>query len=316
MESARVRSDERGSTVWRVALAERPEGKPFVRWYGVFTPPAPIPLPGKASAIGLQANGRSAWNRIIYEITDAKGEIWQSIGVRDAWNCDDIHSWSYLNHDGWRWMEFPLPGNAPGDDFREKDSVWWNHSDDGIVDLPVRLSRIIVEMSTHQIYVNEALPVEDLSVEFDDLTAVYADAEMMTDKPVAAQRAAAGVLRPSRETTPALPNPLEELSRAGVGAPPEILRLEPPETGHDGTRIFAVVGPVEGAAEYRAWVAAYPDGRGAQVFAKGPDPKLLLRRLKPNLTLYFFATYLDAEGKESKPSAAHRSVLKDEFPMK
>jgi len=108
---------------------------------------------------------------------------------------DDTHSWSYFNFDGWRYMEFPLPATSPGDNFKEKDHLWWNPGADGIVDLPLKLTRIIVEMQTHQIYVNEVLPCEGLAVELDDLMAVYDSPEMMTSKPVEVQRAAAGIVK-------------------------------------------------------------------------------------------------------------------------
>ena len=173
---------------WHIELSDPPKERPLAAWYGVFAPPKPIEIPGKARALGVWANGHSNWGRIIYEIEDAKGEIWQSVGTKDEWNCDDIHSWSYFNFDGRRFLEFPLPNNLPGDNYREKDTVWWNHSAEGIVDLPVKLTRIIIEMRTHNIYVNDLVPVADRSVQLDNLTAVYDNAEAMTDAPVRLQR--------------------------------------------------------------------------------------------------------------------------------
>lgn len=190
MRSESVASEQRRSNVWQAALQDPPKERPLAAWYGVFTPPKPVEIPGKARALGVWANGHSNWGRVIYEIEDAKGEVWQSIGTKNEWNCDDIHSWSYFNHDGWRWLEFPLPNNLPGDGYREKDSVWWNHSAEGIVDLPVKLTRIIIEMRTHNIYVNELLPVADRSVQLDNLMAVYDNAEAMSDAPVQLQREA------------------------------------------------------------------------------------------------------------------------------
>ncbi|MBI2193487.1 MAG: hypothetical protein HYU36_16040 [Planctomycetes bacterium] len=314
MKAERVGSAERRSRVWRVALTEAPEGKPFVSWYGVFSPPRPIPIPGRPKALGIFARGISGWGRIVYEIADAKGEVFQSIGTKDEWNCDDVHSWSYLNFDGWRYLEFPLPGNAPGDDYREKDSVWWNHSEEGIVDLPLSLNKVIIEMQTHQIYVDELLPVQDRTIEMDDLLAVYESPEMMTERPVEVQRAAAGTLRP-KATGSGLPNPILGLEEKGVGEPTEILRLYPPEHQHDGTRVHVAFRPVEGAKEYQVWVSAYPDGRGAIVQVKGQQTEPLVSGLKASFPLYFVVTYTDAEGKQSKPSRSVRTLLKDEFPM-
>jgi len=176
--------------VWQITLADPPKERPLAAWYGVFTPPKPIEIPGKARALAVRVNGHSNWGRIIYEIEDAKGETWQSIGSKNEWNCDDVHSWSYFNFDGWRYLEFPLPGHLPGDNYREKDTVWWNNSAEGIVDLPVTLTRIIIEMRTHNIYVDELLPVADRSVQLDELVAIYDSAEAMTGAPVRLQRQA------------------------------------------------------------------------------------------------------------------------------
>lgn len=192
MKASIVTDPEWGSKVWDAALADPPKERPLAAWYGVFAPPKPIEIPGKARALGIWANGHSNWGRIIYEIEDAKGEIWQSIGTKDEWNCDDVHSWSSFNFDGWRYLEFPLPNHLPGDNYREKDTVWWNHSAEGVVDLPVKLTRVVLEMRTHNVYVNELLPVADRSVQLDNLMAIYDNAEAITDAPVRLQREAGG----------------------------------------------------------------------------------------------------------------------------
>jgi len=313
MKSERALSPKRHSKAWKVTLTEAPPEKPFVGWYGVFTPPKPILIPGKAKALGIWAKGNSGWGRIVYEVVDAKGETYLSCGTKDAWNCDDVHSWSYFNFDGWRYMEFPLPGNAPGDDYREADYVWWGHDAEGVVDLPLKLTKVIIEMQGHQIYVDKVFPVENPTIELDDLMAVYEGADAMTEGPVALQRAAAAKL--SAEGA-ALPNPIKDLAEKGVGAPTEILKLYPPDQRYAGTQIHVAIKPVAGAKEYQVWVSAYPDGRGAQALAKGAGTEPLVSRLKPNFPLYFFVTYTDAEDKASKPSAVRKTMLKDEFPMK
>ena len=316
MQSAAVDSAERGSKVWRIALADPPKERRLAAWYGVFMPPKPIAIPGKARALGVRVNGHSNWGRIIYEIEDARGEIWQSIGAKDQWNCDDVHSWSYFNFDGWRYLEFPLPNHQPGDSYRERDTVWWNSSAEGVVDLPVKLTRIIIEMRTHHIYVNDLVPVADRSVQLADLMAVYDSPEAMTDAPIRLQREAAGAVEAKPTKGAALPNPIAELREKGVGEPPTIAKVAPPDQYYDGTRVVVTLKPVAGAKEYRIYVAAYPSGAGAQVMAKGPEPELLVTRLRPEVPLWLFATCVDAQGKESKPSAASRILLKDDFPMK
>ncbi|MFP4027176.1 MAG: hypothetical protein ACLFWL_05240 [Candidatus Brocadiia bacterium] len=316
MDSETVISSQRdGSKVWRLTLNEAPKKKPFVGWYQVFTPPKPILIPGRAEALGIWANGNSGWGRIVYEVVDAKGETYLSCGTKDAWNCDDVHSWSYFNFDGWRYMEFPLPSNEPGDNYRDADYVWWGHDGEGIVDLPLKLSKIIIEMPTHQIYVDQVLPVDNLKIELDDLIAVYGSAKMMTEAPIKIQRAAARTQKIEARGT-ILSNPLEDLKKNGIGNPTKIVKLYPPEERHDGTRVHVSIEPVGGAKQYQVWVSAYPDGRGAQILARTKDTEPLVRRLRPSVPFYFFVTYKDADGKTSKPSPARKTVLKDEFPMK
>jgi hypothetical protein len=326
MEFRRAKSADRDSTVLQVKLAEPDQKKPMVGFYGMFTPPAPIPIVGKADALGMYVRGRSAWNRIIYEVTDAKGEKWRSCGTRDAWNCDDIHSWNSINHDGWRYLRFPLPSTAPGDGYREPDTVWWGSDAEGIVDLPLKLTRIFVEMRPQMIYVDQMLPIDDLSIELDDLSAEYASRENMTSAPVKLQTSAADAM--NKGALAALPNPYTELQQKGAGAVPKIAKVFPPPDFYDGTRLFVEIEPAPSAKGYRGYVAAYPDGRGAKALAVDQSstnkwaksitaPNILLfDKLVAARPMYVFVTAVDADGKESKPSAIREVILKDEFPFK
>jgi len=315
-----VRSDVRTSTVLRVTWAgPYPPNKPCVGFYGVLEPSRPIVIPGKARAIGVFAKGASQWFRVVYELKDAKGESWISCGQKDAWNADDIHSWSYFNHDGWRYMEFPLPANLPGDHYREAGTYSWGCDDDGIVDLPLTLSRIIIEMRTHVLYVNEFRPVNDFSVELDDLMAVYDEPDSMTDGPIRLQQAAYHAWRPVIASA-VLANPIAELREKGFGEPPVIERIYPPEEMATGDQVYVQIRPVAGAQKYTVYVSAYEDGRGAQAAGQGRNPQnpstVWVGRLQPAIPMYFFATWTDAEGRESKPSAPRKTVLRDEFPFK
>jgi hypothetical protein len=309
------RSTERWSHVLKVTCGAPTSAPNLTGRYGVLEPAEPIAIPGKGAAIGLRVRGNSGWGRVVYEIEDAKGEIFQSVGSKDQWNCDDTHSWSNFNFDGWRYLRFPLPANSAGDDYREADSVWWNQSAEGIVDLPVKLTRIIFEMPTHQLYVDQIVPTASQSIEIDDLTVEYASADDRTDRPVRVQQAAAGMLR-VKSSAEGLPNPIAALRESGVGPATKIVRFYAPEQFNDGTRTHVAMTPVDGAKEYQVWVSAYPDGRGAMVLSKGTLAEPLVNRLRPGIPLYLFATYTDAEGKSSKPSEMATITLKDEFLQK
>lgn len=316
-ESQLAQSEARKSQVWRLTLTDEAARLNLAGRYAVFTPPAPVTIAGKAKALGVMARGNSGWGRIVYELVDAKGEVWLSTGTRDAWNCDDIHSWSYFNYDGWRYLQFPLPGNSPGDNFREVDSVWWGHSAEGVLDLPVQLSKVIIEMPTHQVYVDDYFPVENRTIELDDLVAVYDSAEAMSPAPVELQRAAEGALRRPAVDPAALPNPIAKLRGDAAAHPaPKIAASYPPQEYFDGTRTWVEIEPVAAAAEYQIWVSAYRDGRGAMPLKVGPDAKQLVTKLRPGMPLFLFAVYKDAAGKLSSPSEVHEVQLKDEFLQK
>lgn len=322
-----VRSDVRRSSVLRIALLHPDSKKPMVGFYGMFQPSTPIALPGKPKAIGVWVNGHSAWNRIVYELVDAKGETWISCGMRDTWNSDDVLSLSSVNHDGWRYMSLPLPATAPGDDYREADTSSWSTDGDQVVDLPLRLKRIIVETRPEMVYVNDMLPIGDTSLELDDVTAEYESESDETDAPVKLQRAARNALAEGKSRP--LPNPYEDLRKHGNGESPAITKVSPPDQANNGRRLFVEIKPVPGAVRYRGYVSAYEDGRGARALAideqskhpvaaslKGQPNKIYFDGLQPDRPMYLFVTTIDKDGRESKPSAIRKVILKDEFPFK
>jgi hypothetical protein len=130
------------------------------------------------------------------------------------------------------------------------------------------------------------------------------------------QRAAANAIQIPKVNLAAMPNPVAALKEKGVGAAPVIAKLAPPDHGYDGTRVEVTFQPVEGAKEYRVYVSAHESGVGAQQMGKADKPLVLVTGLRAEYPLFLFATYVDKDGKESKPTEAKRVLLKDDFPMK
>jgi hypothetical protein len=116
---------------------------------------------------------------------------------------------------------------------------------------------------------------------------------------------------------PELGNPLADLAKAGVGAPPRIENITLPAQDADGTRCFVHFQPVAGAKAYDIWASPYPDGRGALQLGKGwKEPGQQITGLRADTDFYLFATYTAEDGKVSKPSDGFKIRLKDIFGMK
>ena len=306
---------EQGSKALAVHLEKQDKERKVMPWYTTLVPKKPVVIPGKSSHIGLWVKAASDWGRVVYCLRDAKGERWISVGTKDQWNCDDTHQWSVFNFDGWRYLRFEMPSNAPYDSFRELGSTWWGHygKGDGIVDLPVSLEKIIVERRTHAMYVNDPQPAKPDDVLLGDLYAEYASPSDKTDEVVRQSR----IRMPVPEGVPALSNPIKDLAAKGVGEPTTVTRAEPPAHEYDGTRCVVFFEKAPSAASYDIWVSPYADGSGALKLGTGwKEPGQLLTGLRPEVDFYIFVVYADKDGKQSKPSQPLKIRLKDLFGMK
>ncbi|HEV7405378.1 MAG TPA: hypothetical protein VGO11_20715, partial [Chthoniobacteraceae bacterium] len=296
---------------------EKPEKeRVVVPYYSVLTPARPIDIPGKASHLGVWVRGASDWGRIVYFLRDAKGEQWISVGTRGAWNCDDLHSASAFNFDGWRYLRFELPANSPFDSFREAGSTWWGSysaGGDSIVDLPLKLEKVVVERRTHALYVNDPQPVSAEDPLLGDLFAEYTTPADAIPEAVRL----ASLRMPVPMDIKGIENPIAQLTAAGVAAPLKIQKITLPQQEADGTRCFVHFDPVEGARTYDIWVSTEENGQGALRLGKDwKAPGLQIAGLRPNRDFYLFAVYTDAAGKPSKPSPAFKIHLQDFFAMK
>ena len=306
---------EQGGEAMAVHLEKQDRERLIMPFYTSLVPRRPIRIPGKASHLGIWARASSDWGRVVYSLRDHKGERWVSIGTKDEWNCDDIHNWSFFNFDGWRYLRFELPSNSPYDTFREYGSTWWGSfgGGDGIVDLPLRIEKIIVERRTHAMYVNDPRPASPDDVLLADLCAEYESVEDRGEAAVALSR----LRMPVPAGIPDLDNPIEAMAAGGVGAPVNVARITLPEQQADGTQCYVHFDPVADAKGYDVWVAPYEDGTGALLLGKGwPQPGQLVRGLRPDIDFYLFLVYTDKDGNVSKPSAPFKVHLKDIFGMK
>jgi hypothetical protein len=317
--SESVRSDGAQGKVLVSTLEKQERLRELMPWYNVLQPAKPIVLAGAPSHLGLWVKGNSDWGRVIYVLRDAHGERWVSIGEKDNYNCDDTHSWSSFNFDGWRYLRFELPGHTGYDNFRKAGTTWWRSDaadpskQDNIVDLPLALEAIIVEQRSHVLYVNDVQPAAGASVSFGKLYAEYESPEDATPEAVRISR----LRMPLPTGVPDLPNPIAELQRTGVGAPVTITGLKAPEHYYDGTRMHVFFTEAPNAKQYYLWVSAHPDGRGAaNLTPRGLKPGDLVTGLRPGIKLYYWIVYKDDKGQMSKPSPMHEEVTVDNFKEK
>ncbi|HPO52030.1 MAG TPA: hypothetical protein PK165_04275 [bacterium] len=312
MSIAQVKTDKKfGAKALSVHLDKQPIDRKVMPYYTTFVPAKPIVIPGKASYIGMWVNAASDWGRVVYVLRDAKGEKWISVGTKDDWNSDDIRTASFFCFDGWRYMKFPLPSNAPYDCYRELGTSWWgSYGGDGIVDLPLKLEKIIVERRSSVIYGNQLIPANNSDVLLADLFAEYENKSDATAEAIKLSK----LRMPVPQGIPGLENPISKMEKEGVLPSAKILKVEDPEQMPDGTRCHIYFAEIENAKSYNVWASVYPDGTGAVKIASNiVKSGALIQGLKPDTDFYLFITYSDSEGKLSKPSQPFKVNLKNKF---
>lgn len=178
-------------------------GKDTMPMYSVLIHEKGIILPGKPNEIGMDINGNSGWGRVIYELTDAKGERWISLGAaaneepapwltdwmpRDMqgqmtgeklqasdWSTDDPYGISRINFDGWRYVGFPLPGNYEGERHPWPANSYWRWDGDGVVDYPLTLKKLVVELPQKVLHVQTWAPAPRAEIYLKNLVVGTAD---------------------------------------------------------------------------------------------------------------------------------------------
>jgi hypothetical protein len=303
-----------GSKALAIHLEKQAKDRGTMPFYTTVEPAAPVTIPGKADNIGLWVKAASDWGRVVYVVRDAKNEKWISIGWKEDWNNDDIHAWSAFAFDGWRYVRFQMPSSAPYDSYREHGTSWWgSYGGDGIVDLPLKLEKIMIERRPKAIYGADMVATKPDDVVLGDL---YAEYEKPTDTGDEAVRLA-NLRMPAPTQLPELGNPIADLEKAGTNPATKVTKVADPTYQYDGTRGHVHFDVVAGATAYDVWVSPYQDGRGAvKLGSAWTESGKLLEGLVPDTKFYVFVTYTGADGKPSKPSAPLEFVLKNQFVYK
>jgi hypothetical protein len=176
-------------------------GKDTMPMYAVLAHKKGIPVPGTPTEIGLWVNGNSAWGRLMFELEDASGQRWVSLGAQQAkapnpwgekdipedmlakfpnpgineWNTDDNWGISRINFDGWRYLAMPLPGNYPGEQYKWPINSQWRWDKDGVVHYPLSFRKLIVELPEKTLHVKTFAPVTRPEIYLKDLVVGQGD---------------------------------------------------------------------------------------------------------------------------------------------
>jgi len=310
--SAKVTADaERPGKFLAIHLEKQDTERKVMPYYTTLKPKAPVEIPGRAAALGVWVKAHSDWGRVVYELRDSKGELWLSCGQKDDWNNNDEHGWSQFNFDGWRYLRFELPASAPYDSYREFGSTWWGSYDgDGVVDLPLKLEKVIVERRTHVMYVNDIQPADPADVLLGELIAEYETPADATPEAVRLNHLRIPLFAAGDQA-----NPIAEMAKNTL-APVKLLGVKDPDWGYDGTRTHVNFTETPDAAQYEVWVAVNPEGRGAVALGRGAKSGFLMENLRPAMKLYLWVVYKTKDGAVSKPSNRLEIELIDAFSQK
>jgi len=168
----------------------------------------PVEIPGKPTELGLWVHGNGGWGRLIFELEDASGQRWISIGAEmggkpnpwmadwmpkeefdklqtegragvSDWNSNDAWGRSFINHEGWKYVRFPLPGQygKNSDMYHWPYNSQWRFSADGRIAYPLRFTRLVVTATEKILYVDQYKPVPRQEIYLSDLQATYVPPE-------------------------------------------------------------------------------------------------------------------------------------------
>lgn len=110
----------------------------------------PAPVGGDPAALGVWVRGNSNWGRVMFEIEDAQGEVWRSIGT-GGWGCD-VLDWPgniSINFDGWNFVALPLRDTKLFNDHSPGpvSEQWVSDGGNKKIDLPIKVTALIIEMN-------------------------------------------------------------------------------------------------------------------------------------------------------------------------
>ncbi len=146
-----VEDPQRGACIELTLKTDtQPDLSKYMTEYAVIRLKNPVEVAGRPVGFGAWVKGNSNWGRILFEIEDAQGEVWRSIGTA-GWGCD-ILDWpgnAAVNFDGWNFVTLPLTDSSLFNDHSPGPVLeqWVSGGGDKKIDFPVKIAGLIVEMN-------------------------------------------------------------------------------------------------------------------------------------------------------------------------
>jgi hypothetical protein len=148
-----VKENRTHGEILRVELLDSAGVHPLYEHYAVLRFPKPIPVDEGRRALGVWIRGNSSSGRILYEFEDSAGKVWRS-----------IYGDTYIDFDGWRYVQTLLPVPAEADGSRLQASgfaAWATDGDDKVPAFPIALTGLAIESRTHVVRATTLEPVPD-----------------------------------------------------------------------------------------------------------------------------------------------------------
>jgi len=168
-----VKDDAEKGRALEVKLLPQPDVPAPCPRYLALEPKEPLPIPGRPTAIGTWVKGNSSWGRVMWEFEDAKGEKFFSISAGEGgWMVGDWRARSYLNFDGWNYLQVKLLTWYESG-FYGPERCEWHSTAEGRVDFPIKLTRIVFELRDQVVHLTDLIPVPDPAIRLRDLSVSY-----------------------------------------------------------------------------------------------------------------------------------------------
>lgn len=150
-ELRQAKGDEKGDSIeLELKTDKNKDLSKYITEYATIQLKTSAEVTGNPAALGVWVKGNSNWGRVMFEIEDAKGEVWRSIGT-GGWGCD-VLDWPgniAVNFDGWNFVALPLRDTALFNDHSPGPVLeqWVSGGGDKKIDYPIKVRALIVEMN-------------------------------------------------------------------------------------------------------------------------------------------------------------------------